>query len=387
MMANNGTRTELPEGVRVDNDRTVAKLGVVQKYAKNPRSDEEMKPSDIGYRRLRESIEENGVTTPIQVFIGTDVFPPKNKLHLIAGHRRLAVCKDLEVEEIPVLIQKAPVSHYKRMSEMWHAEELKTHWKPYQKFNFFYSAITHLRNDEIEIPDQKQLHKDFAIGRSTISEYMNFMKTDTLTNAMKAEKLVTQEGEIDPCFIDHQGRQKALRAIYRISTDLIEYRPTVVNKVIKNAKDEQDKLEELQKLLLKKWRTYSRDHRLAVGPAVALERTGPLVSLEHKENVHNDDFTGWLEVENEADASRSKDDKRTILCSHVIMGRSSLVESLGKGNADELLQAVDDLGKQSLGKLSDVELQLHIDRVQLLQDQLTEQGIKARTLLRKRVDE
>ena len=271
-------------------------INLIDEFKENPRHEHDTvyeRSSD--FRRLFGSIKTDGIKEPLRVY--AEVIDGVTRFQLIAGHRRLAVAKQLGLADVPVQIDRPPETLFDRMTAMWNAEELKEDWPEYKRFDFFRKTVQQANKEKLKLAtDVKALATKLSMKQSTVRTYLSFLEIETIANLMSDESADV---------IKHAGRHKTLRAMTRAVGDFIKERPEVVQNVtaIEFLSKSDDKKEaaikvaknELAKRLLAKYEFYGSEKAgLGVGPGVALERTVPIIALKHHTALRDERFEEWL---------------------------------------------------------------------------------------------
>jgi hypothetical protein len=363
--------TELKGGAIFDGTQVVAPVDLIRTYDRNPRdpADTDFRQSE-SFRQLVQSIEQVGITNPLQVFLDKD-----GKFHLISGHRRLAAVMEIERQKlaaweangrngdkpelgeyIPVSIQAKPESKYLRQMAMWNAEETKADWPESRRFNFFCetfeAAPPHLQ------ADLKKLGAELGMRPSTVRTYLKIREVPALRKAM---------GDPSDSPIPRAGRHKSIRSIARLLSDLVKHRGMVVRVATGRPPNSDQAKEILAELLLAKRRQYQENLHLSVGPGQALERTLPLISSEHHAEVTDEELIAWLSGSG------------VLRLEYIGKRENTSAQSIdpdGKSLTDIVKGSGRIRGRP--GALSEAKLDVYVDEVNALADFSAEAARKAR---------
>lgn len=368
---------ELPEWATFDGVQVVARVDRIQTYDENPRDPAD---TDFGmsadFRLLVQSIEQAGITNPLQVYFDN------GKFHLIAGHRRLAAIHELNrqretawesqgsqgewdrIDTVPISLQKKPESPYLRQMAMWNAEETKADWPESRRFNFFCrtfdSAPTYLQTDP------KKLAAALGMRLSTIRTYLRIRENRVLSEAM---------GNPGNSPIPRAGRHKVIRSLARLLDDLVKHRDAVVRVATGLAPSSDQAKEVLANSLLTKRRQYAENPHISVGPGSALERTLPLIDPGHRAKVTNEELIAWL-----SDASVLRPD---FIEKRIALQADSELSGLKTPSGASIQSLLIDLKKDKRitkrpGSMTEKNLEIYLDTMTEITDFVAENTQKAR---------
>lgn len=294
----------LPDGVRADElGRAIAPLELLVPYDENPRNPEDF---DVrrspAFRDLADSIDENGVREPINVFLKDD------QLYMLNGHRRRAAVELLnrqrdeayearvqlgelspdaprppELERIPGLpisLVPAPRNEFERQADMWVAESQRQKW-PVNRLVPFYKKTYESAPEDVR-KDIQYMSRRLGLPEGRIRLLNAIVNSEVLMQAATAD---------DDDVLPVQGREKTLRSINRVAEVLTQYRPDVVIKATGRYQVDDDATRDLvREKVVNKASEYAHVHNIP--PGVALERTAP--ELKDAERYSDDELVAWL---------------------------------------------------------------------------------------------
>lgn len=293
----------IPAGVVTDElGRPVAPFDLLVPYPKNPRRPEDFDPRlSVPFKDLVDSIDENGVREPI------NVFELDGMLQMLSGHRRLAAVRIVnrrredvykakvnlgELKEgesrppklepitgLPISMVAPPRNEFERQADMWVAESQRQKWPVDKLVPFFKetweSGATDVRSDT------RYLARRLGLP---------YQRVKLLTTIVTSP--VLYRAAIDPTndLLELQGREKTLRSVVRVADIVHQYRPEVTIRVTGMDPDDDGALERLRELVLAKASEYAKERNIPAG--VSLERTAPTLK---DPDVHSDnELVAWL---------------------------------------------------------------------------------------------
>lgn len=164
---------------------------------------------------LRSSIKKYGIKQPLTVELRKD-----GKYYLLNGERRYRAAKDLELKEVPVIIEQE-MSEIERTIEMFHLQEQHEGWTPTEKA----VAVSNLASAMgVGIAEMGRV---LGIPQSTVSDYIAFGKiidrasfqryniplsmAGRINSIMSTARRVSEDAKID---FDRNTAKKIEQSIY-----------------------------------------------------------------------------------------------------------------------------------------------------------------------------